>query len=228
MKILIAEDDSFSTKLLTGLLQELGHQVISSVNGKEALAKFHEHHPPIVISDWMMPEMDGLQLCQQIRGQSLEHYTFFILQTARTGREDYRLAMQSGADDFLTKPLSREELSIRLRVAERIIGQREEAERKIRQLARFPSDNPNPVLQVDRGSRILYANAASLELLIQWRTRIGGPAPDKLRELVDLLLRTGDRQGVEIATAERIFLFSATSFSESGSVYLYGHDVTER
>src|SRR6185503_18500546 len=128
--------------------------------------------------------------CQAIRQQALDQYTFFILQTARTSREDYRLAMESGVDDFLTKPLGREELSIRLRVADRMIRQRQEAEKTIRLLARFPSDNPNPVLQVSRDLQILYANAASLELLNQWQTGLNGPAPDKLRELVELLFRS--------------------------------------
>jgi diguanylate cyclase (GGDEF)-like protein len=228
MKILVAEDDVFSAKFLTGLVDKLGHEVITALNGREGLAQFHVHQPAIVISDWMMPEMDGLELCRHIRAQALDHYTFFILQTARTSREDYRLAMESGVDDFLTKPLNREEFSIRLRVADRMIRQRQEAEKTIRLLARFPSDNPNPVLQVNRGSQILYANAASLELLNQWQTGLNGPAPDKLRELVELLFRSGERQGVEVASADRVFLFSATSVSEDGVVYLYGHDITER
>ena len=228
MKILVAEDDVFATKFLTGLVQKLGHEVITAPNGREALAQFHVHQPAIVISDWMMPEMDGLQLCQHIRAQALDHYTFFILQTARTSREDYILAMESGVDDFLIKPLNREELTIRLRVAARMIRQRQEAEKTIRLLARFPSDNPNPVLQVTQESQILYANTASLELLSKWQTGLGGTAPDKLHNLVDLLFRTGDRQEVEIASADRVFLFSATSVSEDGVVYLYGHDITER
>jgi diguanylate cyclase (GGDEF)-like protein len=228
MKILVAEDDVFSAKFLTSILQKLGHEVISAGNGQDALTKFHLHQPAIVISDWMMPFMDGLQLCQKIRAQALDHYTFFILQTARTSREDYRVAMEAGVDDFLAKPISREELGTRLRVADRMIRQRREAEARIRLLARFPADNPNPVLQVDHEGQLLYANIASLALLTQWQTGVGGAAPDKLRQLVDLLFRTGDRQEVEITSADRVFLFSATSVSDDGIVYLYGHDITER
>ena len=228
MKILVAEDDLFSAKFLTGILQKLGHEVITAGNGHDALAKFHLHQPAIVMSDWMMPLMDGLQLCQQIRAQTLDHYTFFILQTARTSREDYRVAMEAGVDDFLTKPVSREELGIRLRVAERMIRQRRQAEASIRLLARFPADNPNPVLQINRQGQLVYANLASLELLTQWHTGVGGAAPDQLRELVELLFRTGDRQEVEIASADHVFLFSATSVSQDGVVYLYGHDITSR
>src|SRR5213596_2135265 len=124
MKILVAEDDLLSMKFLTVMLQKLRHDVITTRHGQEALAQFIIEQPAIVISDWMMPRMDGLELCQRIRGFGLEQYTFFILQTARNGREDYRLAMESGVDDFLAKPVNQEELAIRLRVAERIICQR--------------------------------------------------------------------------------------------------------
>ena len=228
MKILIAEDEPISTKYLTGVLRKTGHEVVATRNGHEALAQFLVHQPPIVISDWMMPQMDGIELCQQIRNMGLEQYTFFILQTAKTGRANYLQAMEAGVDDFLGKPVVQEELAIRLRVAERIIRQREDAERQVRLLARFPSDNPNPVLQVDRSHRILYANAASLTLLAEWRSGVSGVAPEQLRHLVDSLLLSGQRQEVEIVCADRVFSFSATSLSKDGVTYLYGHDITKR
>jgi len=228
MKILVAEDEPISTKYLTGVLRKLGHEFVATRNGHEALAQFLVDPPAVVISDWMMPQMDGIELCQQIRGMGLEQYTFFILQTAKTGRADYLRAMDAGVDDFLSKPVNHEEIAIRLRVAERIILQRADAERRMRLLNRFPADNPNPVLQVDRSSRILYANLASLALLTKWQSGVGGVAPEKLRSLVDVLCRTGQRQEVEIACADRVFSFSATSFSDDGVIYLYGHDITKR
>jgi diguanylate cyclase (GGDEF)-like protein len=228
MKILVAEDEPISSKYLTGVLRKLGYHFVATRNGHEALEQFLAYQPAVVISDWMMPTMDGIELCQQIRGMGLDQYTFFILQTAKTGRADYLRAMDAGVDDFLGKPVNQEEIAIRLRVAERIIHQRAEAERRLRLLTRFPADNPNPVLQVDRTARILYANLASLTLLKNWQSGVGGAAPEKLRHLVDLLCRTGQRQEVEIACAERTFSFSATSFSEEGVIYLYGHDITQR
>jgi len=228
MKILVAEDEPISSKYLTGVLRKLGYEFVATRNGHEALSQFLVDQPAVVISDWMMPTMDGIELCQQIRGMGLEQYTFFILQTAKTARADYLKAMEAGVDDFLSKPVNHEEIAIRLRVAERIIRQRADAERRMRLLNRFPSDNPNPVLQVDRSSRILYANLASLTLLTQWQSGVGGVAPEKLRNLVDLLCRTGQRQEVEVACAERVFSFSATSLSDDGVIYLYGHDITKR
>jgi diguanylate cyclase (GGDEF)-like protein len=228
MKILVAEDEPISSKYLTGVLRRLGYEFVATRNGHEALEQFLAHQPAVVISDWMMPTMDGIELCQQIRGMGLDQYTFFILQTAKTGRGDYLRAMDAGVDDFLGKPVNQEEIAIRLRVAERIIRQRAEAERRLRLLTRFPADNPNPVLQVDHTARILYANLASLGLLKNWHSGVGGAAPEKLRHLVELLCRTGQRQEVEIACADRIFSFSATSLSEEGVIYLYGHDITQR
>ena len=228
MKILVAEDDAVTRLFLKATLQSIGHEVVLCNNGRAALQAFAEHQPYIVISDWMMPEMDGLELCQKIREMELEHYTYFILQTARSSRQDFRISMDAGVDDFLSKPIDREDLFIRLRVAERIIQQRLEAEGKIRLLARFPADNPNPVLQVDRDFRIVYANDASLPLLSQWQCVVGGFVAPELRRLAEALHTTGLRQEVEVSCASRIYSFSSTSVSPEGVAYLYGHDVTER
>lgn len=228
MKILVAEDDPIARLFLKSVLEGFSHEVVLCPNGKAALEAFSEHQPYIVISDWMMPEMDGLELCQRIRRLELEHYTYFILQTARGGREDFKRGMDAGVDDFLTKPLTREDLFTRLRVAERIIQQRLDAEKKIRLLARFPADNPNPVLQVDKDFSIVYANDASMPLLSQWQCVVGGVLVPELRLLAEALHSTGQRQEVEVNCTGRIYSFSSTSVSPEGVAYLYGHDVTER
>ena len=228
MKILVAEDDAVARLLLKAILQRLGHEVILCTDGRAALEAFAEHRPYVVISDWMMPEMDGLELCQRIRAVELDHYTYFVLQTARNRAEDFRLAMDAGVDDFLCKPVKKEDLFARLRVAERIIQQRVQSEREIRMLARFPSDNPNPVVQIDREYQILYANTASLALLAQWDCRVGGLVTGELRSLAQTLFTTGLRQEIEVSCASRIYSFSSTSVSPEGEAYFYGHDVTER
>lgn len=228
MKILVAEDDAVARLYLKASLQKLGHEAILCKDGTSALAEFTQHQPFIVLSDWMMPAMDGLELCQHIRALALEHYTYFILQTARSSRNDYRVGMDAGVDDFLAKPVNQEDLFIRLRVAERIIQQRLEAERKIKLLAKFPADHPNPVLQVDREHRIVYANNASLELLKQMQAGVGDVVPSNLRHLAEHLFESGKRQEIEIPCDSRVYSFSSTSVSEEGAAYLYGHDVTER
>lgn len=121
MKILIAEDDRILSKMLSVTLGRMGHEVVSAENGRQALAMFQAHLPPIVISDWIMPEMDGIEVCEQIRKLELDHYTYFILLTSKTERGEYVQAMEAGVDDFLSKPLDVQLLGIRLRVAERIL-----------------------------------------------------------------------------------------------------------
>jgi len=118
----VAEDDVVSQKLLRVNLERLGHEVVTANDGAAAWTEFEREPVRIVVSDWMMPEMDGLTLCEKVRAREGTEYTYFILLTAKTGRENYQEAMQKGVDDFLNKPLDREELVNRLRVAERILG----------------------------------------------------------------------------------------------------------
>lgn len=122
MKILVAEDDPVSGKILQITLQHYGHDVILVPSGDEAWSAFDQDPVRTIVSDWMMPGIDGLELCRRVRGRAKTDYTYFILLTANnTGRENLRQAMDAGIDDFLPKPLDREVIGMRLRVAERIL-----------------------------------------------------------------------------------------------------------
>ncbi|ETX04711.1 MAG: hypothetical protein ETSY2_27250 [Candidatus Entotheonella gemina] len=123
MRILIAEDAIVSRRLLQQCLQQWGYDVVVASNGAEAWQLFSagDAHFPIVISDWMMPEMDGLDLIRRIRASSGSNYVYTILLTAKSEREDVVAGMEAGADDFLRKPFDREELRVRLRAGERIV-----------------------------------------------------------------------------------------------------------
>jgi CheY-like chemotaxis protein len=122
MNVLIAEDDFISRKLLVNILEELGHVVTVTTDGEEALRAYKAQPTRLVITDWLMPRMDGLQLVDAIRRHDLCDYTYVILLTANIGqRENYFKAMNTGVDDFLAKPLDRLELEIRLKVAQRIL-----------------------------------------------------------------------------------------------------------
>jgi DNA-binding response OmpR family regulator len=123
MKILAVEDDHASRLILAQALRKLGHEVVEAGDGDEALRRLGSEDPPrVVVSDWTMPKLDGLQLIRQIRARLNAEYTYFILLTARTPDDDnQREAIEAGVDDFLTKPLDLTELWMRLRVAERIL-----------------------------------------------------------------------------------------------------------
>ena len=122
MKILIAEDDPVSAKILQFTLENAGHEVVLAANGEIAWELFDKDPVRVIVSDWMMPHIDGLEMCMKVRARPKTEYTYFIMLTAiHTGRENLRKAMAAGVDDFLTKPLDREGIIMRLRVAERIV-----------------------------------------------------------------------------------------------------------
>src|SRR6185436_8980690 len=127
MRVLIAEDDQDSRELLTWMLQKLGYQVIAATNGKEAWEAYRRGRFRVVISDVLMPEIDGLELCRKIRLHKQSKYTYIIIITALIGKKDYLEGMEAGADDFVTKPFDADELKAKLRVAERIISFQEQA-----------------------------------------------------------------------------------------------------
>jgi signal transduction histidine kinase len=122
MKVLIADDEPVSLRLLQSYLQKWGYEVTVARNGMEAWKLFQEDDFRIVISDWMMPEMDGLELIGRICAAQRSGYVYTILVTARSQKEDLVEGMDAGADDFVTKPFDRDELRVRLREGERIIS----------------------------------------------------------------------------------------------------------
>ncbi len=107
MKVLIAEDDAVSRRILRSMVESLGHECLATSDGLEAWETYQSTADiEVVISDWMMPNMDGLELCRRVRGLDREGYTFFIFLTALGGREHLLEGMQAGADEYLTKPLA--------------------------------------------------------------------------------------------------------------------------
>ncbi|HLY59191.1 MAG TPA: diguanylate cyclase [Terriglobia bacterium] len=122
MRILIAEDEPVSRRLLEVMLQKWNFEVDIATNGAEAWKILQgEDAPRIAILDWMMPEMDGLQVCQKIRELRAEPYTYVILLTARGLKEDVVEGIEAGADDYLSKPFDSGELKARLRSGIRIL-----------------------------------------------------------------------------------------------------------
>jgi phosphoserine phosphatase RsbU/P len=124
--VLVVDDDPVSRAQFSALAQAAGYEVTLAVNGREAWDLFQVARIPIVISDWYMPEMDGPELCRRIRVRTRQPYVYFILVTAKGGKQQYLAGMDAGADDFIAKPVDPDELRARLTVAERILGLRQE------------------------------------------------------------------------------------------------------
>jgi len=122
MRIIIAEDDAISRTLLEGTLQRAGYEVIAVENGAKAFAELVKHDAPrLALLDWIMPEMDGVEVCREIRRRKEQAYTYLILLSSRESKEDIVAGLESGADDYLTKPFDVDELKARLRTGHRIL-----------------------------------------------------------------------------------------------------------
>ncbi|HVU16918.1 MAG TPA: response regulator [Candidatus Didemnitutus sp.] len=133
MKVLIVDDEQISQMSVAGAVRSLGHEVFVAGNGLEALNLLAKEEVGVVVSDWRMPVMDGLELCRSVR-KGFERYTYFILlSVAEISDENYDAALRAEVDDFLPKPVSRRELLGRLHVAERILR----FTRQVRQLESY-------------------------------------------------------------------------------------------
>ena len=130
MKILIAEDDKISARILERSLTLLGYEPVVESDGTSAWETLQTEHFPVLITDWMMPGIEGPELCRKVRSLPTEKYTYIVMLTARGEKSDRNEAMESGADDFLSKPLDRQELEARLAVAERILSMQHRLEKQ--------------------------------------------------------------------------------------------------
>lgn len=121
MEILIAEDDNVSRRLLRKVIEKLGYKVISAEGGRQAWDLFQKKTAKMVIIDWMMTEMDGLELCRKIRRAKSSHYVYIIIMSAKDQAENSVKGLDAGADDYILKPFKSEQLRARIRAGRRII-----------------------------------------------------------------------------------------------------------
>ena len=123
MRILIADDDRMSTMMLSRTLEQWGFEVVVAHDGAAAWERIVGDEPPaLAIVDWMMPGLDGIELCRRIRAATLPSPVYVILLTARTSRQDLVAGLEAGADDYLTKPFDPDELRARIHVGQRTLG----------------------------------------------------------------------------------------------------------
>jgi len=114
MRILIVEDDADCCEVLQELLERSGHQVTPAKNGLDGWEKFQLGDFSVLISDWVMPGLGGIELCRRVLAAERQDYCYIILLTALTGKANYIEAMNAGADDFMSKPFDPDELKARL------------------------------------------------------------------------------------------------------------------
>jgi diguanylate cyclase (GGDEF)-like protein len=120
--ILLAEDDPVTRMLMTRFLKKAGYEVDAVGNGSEALDKMTRRYYPMLVTDWEMPEMDGVTLCKAIRNLQLDGYVYALLLTARDSKENIIAGLEAGADDYLVKPVHEPELIARLNAGRRILN----------------------------------------------------------------------------------------------------------
>ena len=122
MRVLIADDDRMSTLMLQATLERWGFDVVAVHDGNAAWdAVQQQPAPSLAIVDWMMPGIDGVELCRRIRSADLRSYVYVILLTSRVSRQDLISGLDAGADDYLTKPFDPDELRARIRVGQRML-----------------------------------------------------------------------------------------------------------
>jgi len=135
MEILIAEDDAVSRRILERYLVGWGYEVRLAKDGEEAYQMLEGgDRPPLAILDWMMPGMDGIQVCRKVRERPVIPSLYIILLTARGGKPDIVEGLEAGADDYVVKPFDREELRVRVKVGARFVELQHKLAQRIHEL----------------------------------------------------------------------------------------------
>ncbi|OGU13729.1 MAG: diguanylate cyclase response regulator [Geobacteraceae bacterium GWC2_53_11] len=129
--ILIVDDNRLQRSVLEANLKSIGYDVVSAENGREALEIFRKGYYPIVMTDWVMPEMNGLELCRAIRADDSGRYTYIIILTSLDSKNDIIAGLEAGADEYLVKPPHQAELTSRLKTARRILDLEQSQQRYI-------------------------------------------------------------------------------------------------
>ena len=135
MRILIADDDLTCRTVLGAVLAKSGHELVETVNGAEAWDTLQQPDAPrMAILDWMMPEMDGLQVVREVRAAETERPPYLIMLTTRGEKADIIAGLDAGADDYLSKPFNRSELRARIEVGRRVIDMQDALVTKVEEL----------------------------------------------------------------------------------------------
>jgi diguanylate cyclase (GGDEF)-like protein len=236
MKILVAEDQAPSAFYLCRTLEKMGHEATVVPDGEQAWRNLENGQAQVLISDWMMPLLDGPALCRRIRSAAAERYTYIILLTSRDRKEDRLEGLRAGADDFLTKPPDPDELAVRLEIAERILKVHAQLARQNERLAELAAVDELTGTKNRRRFRedldLLFAQAqrlgAPLSLIMldidqfkQYNDTFGHPAGDEVLQRLGSTLRSSLRNHDVVARyggEEFVVLLPATDEDEAFEV----------
>ena len=157
MKVLIADDDAIWRQLVTASLERNGFETVQACDGEEADAMLGaESAPQLVLLDWMMPKMEGIEICQRLRARQGNSYSYVIMVTARTELEDVIAGLEAGADDYLTKPFNVSELVARTRVGARVVALHNELLRAYHDTESLFLSAPFGIATLDSGDRFFF------------------------------------------------------------------------
>lgn len=205
MKVLVAEDDAMSRRILEAAVEKCGHSYLSAANGLDAWELLRKNPVDVVISDWMMPGIDGIELCKRVRQQMQTEtsYVYFIFLSALDEKDRILEAMEAEADDYLTKPLDRTDLRTRLNVAQRVTS-------LYRLLAEQRTELGRQYAEVERLNSILFDQARTDPL-----TQVGNRL--RMREDLEGFFSHAERYGHTFA----LLLLDVDSFKLYNDTY--GH-----
>ncbi|KUF09557.1 fused response regulator/phosphatase [Pseudoponticoccus marisrubri] len=203
-RVLIVDDSRLQLRILNAILTRWGFEVLQAVSGVEALRIAAVSEPDLILSDWMMPQMTGLELCRRFRALKREGYGYFILLTSKSEKGEVAEGLDAGADDFLTKPVNAEELRARINAGERVVSMERQLSEKNREVS-------------EAFARLKEVHEAIDKDLRQARTIQQSLIPERVKEIgtsrVSLFLQPcghvgGDLVGMFNPGHERLGLYS--------------------
>ncbi len=206
MKILIVEDDSYAAEILKKILENLGYKVFIAQDGLEAWEAIQRSPFRMVITDWMMPRIDGVTLCQKIRETNFGHYVYVMIVTAKDKRDDAIVGLDAGADDYIIKPFEPNELIARTRTGQRVIQLEDDHKQVYQQLLQsekmssigqlaagvaheinnptgFVSSNLQSLSDYQNDLNRLIPEYRRIISLLEERFNQGEPCPDLLKQI---------------------------------------------
>ena len=244
MKILLVEDHAESRRSLQKLIQRRGHEVVAVGSAEEAEVELTNQHFPFLILDWMLPGKSGIELCQELRGHAHGDEFFILLVTARDDPADLELALEAGANDYLTKPLDPDRLNVRLSVAERRIRAlsdrvqaRAELQETVRKMTDILEKTSDGFFAVDRDWKFTFVNRQAERLLERRREDLIGKDvwmefPQFKRDAFERNYRRAMSEQVavefEASDAKGQVWFELLAYPSGGGVSVFLRDVTDR